>query len=49
MKDYLCSKCSQPVDESELITVTNPDWVLKPTDDQCCPSCEGLCIEVSDE
>lgn len=44
--EYACTGCSQIVAEDELITVENPAWVLKPIDDECCPHCKSLCIEV---
>lgn len=47
-KQYACTGCSDILEANELITVTNPAWVLKPTDDECCPSCEELCVEVSE-
>jgi hypothetical protein len=48
-KHYACSSCGAFLEADELITVHNPEWVLKPVDDECCPHCKGLAVEVQDE
>lgn len=49
MKHYACIGCGLSLEEKELVIITNLNWVMKPTDDECCPYCNNLGIEVSDE
>lgn len=46
MKEFICTNCSNLLTEDQLVTVTNLKWVMKPTDNECCPKCKELCIEL---
>ena len=47
--DYACTACGGIFRESQLITVTNEEWTLSPTDDHCCPQCESLAIKIEND
>jgi hypothetical protein len=47
-KQYGCINCHQVWQEEELITVHNIEWVMQEVDDECCPDCRSLCVELED-
>src|SRR5439155_835526 len=48
-QEFVCTGCSIILTRSELVTVHNPEWVLRPVDTECCPHCKSLCVEVASD